>query len=446
MAPKLRRYVLDEVKSRWATMLPEHRQGFMSFEDPFLVERIKCALQALFEKQTFMSHLGLHIGESPDPFASSTLFTTAFEFTWHIGRSKSNPSTVLVDPASMPVMAMKLTFLQSVDFFQDLQCVLPDFLSSRSGRVPLPRARWKEIWAIEPSSVSGMEQSLVKLVEQALWTMMCKPVCDLAIAEAPAVDIASEPVQLEAWMVDDKDLRPKEKTSPKKKKKEKRRASVPKPLETTLEESLGLETPAEDADGSMDAGTPLHECIPEAAVSSEEDQEDMCSDADESVCMGTFHVDGEGSCMSHDPTASSTPATGFGNVRGQQAPQPSKMPTSSKLAPPELVCYIWSQTAQFGQERDPTPSSHLEPTSPVTGCTTPQVATPFSRGQWMTQPSTPSAVQTPKVVVRNTFVDIDDPDEEHRKGATRRSRSLSPSRICAGRDDPWHDARARDQW
>jgi len=426
MAPKLRRCAMDEVKSRWATLLPEHRQAFMSFEDPFLVERIKCALQALFEKQMVMSHLGLQLGDDPDPFASSTLFTTAFEFTWNISRSRSNPAVCLVDPASMPVMAMKLPFLQSVDFFQDLQCVMPDFLSLRSGRAPLPRARWKEIWAVEPSSVAGMEQSLVKLVEQALWNMMSKPACNLAIAEAPAEEQLCEPVPLEAWMLDDE----KPKGSPEKKKKKaqrQRRAPASKPLETTLEEGLGSDTPATEDERTSELCA--HE---EGAAAAGSDAEG--SEADESVCMGTFHVDGEGSDISRDPTASSTPAAGFGGTREKFAPKRLATPTSSRLAPPELVCYIWTQTAQFGQhqDREPAHGSGAEPMSPA--CTT-----PFSRGQWRgpDQPGTPSAGT--KVVVRNTFVDIEDPDDEPRGRSARCSRSLSPVRRCPSQDDAWHD-------
>lgn len=457
MAPKLRRYALDEVKSRWATLLPEHRQAFTSFEDPFLVERIKCALQALFEKQMVMSHLGLQLGDDADPFASSTLFTTAFEFTWNISRSRNNPAVCLVDPASMPVMAMKLPFLQSVDFFADLQCVLPDFLSLRSGRVPLPRARWKEIWAVEPSSVSGMEQSLVRLVEQALWNMMSKPACNLAIAEAPAPEQQAE-VPLEAWMIEDE--RPK--GASKKKKLQKQRQRPPRALETFFEEGLGFDRPgcctpaAEDADDMTS-----ERCAQDDGAASDDDasvntvvrqpSEDFSrcedfgaagSDADESVCMGTFHVDGQSLDGSRDPTASSTPALGPG--RGHRAPKAYELPatpTSSKLAPPELVCYIWTQTAQFGQQdSEAVPVPTQEPASPTASAAAPVA---FSRGHWLGlgSPSarTPaSACRTPKVVVRNTFVDIDDPDDGRPRAAVRCSRSLSPMRRCTSPDDVWY--------
>merc|ERR1719335_1240864 len=46
---------------------------------------------------------------------------------------------------------------------------MPDLLKEHTGRVMLPRARWKELWITRPSSIAQMEQLLVKLVEQALW-------------------------------------------------------------------------------------------------------------------------------------------------------------------------------------------------------------------------------------------------------------------------------------
>merc|ERR1711974_441417 len=161
MAPKLRRVSILEIKSRWAHLSLDKRKDVLCFEEPVLVDRIKASLQALYNKQEWMRSLGIQLsGVADDPFAASSLFTQAFEFTWQIARSARNPNVVLVAPSGRPVMAVKDSFLEGEKLFVEFGRVLDDFLSERCGRVPLAKPRWKEIWTSEPSSVAAVELQL----------------------------------------------------------------------------------------------------------------------------------------------------------------------------------------------------------------------------------------------------------------------------------------------
>jgi len=432
----------------------------MCFDDGGLVDRIKAALQALFEKQMLMNTLGLTMNGAQDPFASSTLFTTAFEFTWHVARSARNPQVVFMDPTRMPVMAMKASFMQSDNFFASLSSVLPDLLSERSGRVPLPRPRWKELWGSEPSSIAAMEQQLVKLVEQALWAMGSDPAYEIpeeGCQQMIADSLAGDCVMFESWMV----IKPKPKTgdaSKKKKKKKQQRSSAPHTLEPTVEE--------EDVEGHASAAIPEeNEEFP--AIEEDEAKEPSASSLaegvsdDESVGLGTFHhvtadETTSASEVSRDPTASSTPGLDLSSAKiwcsnwrppvtppgwhPPMSPPPSPPSPHKAMHPTQLVCYIWNQTSQF----EHSPRSVVGSTQAQSSDTTPQVGvTPFSRGQWTghAQPGTPKNYANNPVltaVVRNTFVDIDDPSERPAE-RIRGSRSLSPSKLGVSRDDHWPD-------
>jgi hypothetical protein len=172
----MRKVPEDEIRHRWAGLSADRRVAVMSFDDAVLVDRIKSSLQALFQKQMMMnatmSTLGMDMpGSSADPFANSTIFTQAFEFTWPASRSLQNPHLVMLEAGSLPIMAMKLDFAARPQIFEDFKALLPDLFAERSKRTPIPRARWKDLWNSEPSSVSDMERQIVKLVEQAFWTM-----------------------------------------------------------------------------------------------------------------------------------------------------------------------------------------------------------------------------------------------------------------------------------
>lgn len=103
--------------------------------------------------------------------------------------------------ASSSAVHMPEPFLAREDFFDSLRQVLPDFLSPAPGtrRAPMPRARWKELWAVQPPSATVLEQTLVKLVEQALWTLG---------ADSGGDDAGGEHVQLAEEVPDDDWMNP----------------------------------------------------------------------------------------------------------------------------------------------------------------------------------------------------------------------------------------------
>jgi hypothetical protein len=150
-----------QVRERWEALSIERRKKVMRFDDPLLVERVQIGLKDLFDTHTKMKQNLDSAGEAiPDPFASSLIFTLAFEFSF--SRSKGGKPT--------SILAIKQSFLENPCMFDILRTVLPDLLS-HSGRIPQCRPRWKDLWAVQPPSTQHMERQLVKLVEQAAWHM-----------------------------------------------------------------------------------------------------------------------------------------------------------------------------------------------------------------------------------------------------------------------------------
>jgi len=403
MAPKIRRASAEDVLRRWGGLSLEQRQNLMSWDDPSLVERIKEALQALFQKQMWMNTLGIKLDAASDPFAASTLFTSAFEFTWQISRSARSPHVVLIDPACMPVMAMKPPFLEGDRLFSDFGKVLPDLLSERSGRWPLPKARWKDLWNAEPSSVAAMEQQLVKLVEQALWAMGSDPALETPEANSSLEEERSSVsnVPLEPWMLESE---VNVKTGAPKKKKHKLKkqqralahAAVAVAPEAVAEAPVELDEKEkeEEEDGAaLEDGAGLVQPSSEVL----EEQEDV-------VCW-----------------------------RPPAKPLPSLLPHQAMPHPKQLVCYVWSQTSQL--ESNSTFQKPSVGTARPSSGGDPQASTAFSRGQWTGPCSSGAGMPMPLVqpspslvlsaVVRKTFVDIDDPNERLSE-TTRTTRSLSP--------------------
>merc|ERR1719469_361834 len=97
-------------------------------------------------------------------------------------------------------MHMKEPFLENLVLFETFTQILPDFLGERTGRRPTSRARWKDLWANEPTSMAAMDRLLACLVEQALWAMIKDP--RFSVSELPSAvhDLSSE-VPLEDWML-----------------------------------------------------------------------------------------------------------------------------------------------------------------------------------------------------------------------------------------------------
>mmetsp|Transcript_110447 Transcript_110447/g.235954 ORF Transcript_110447/g.235954 Transcript_110447/m.235954 type:complete len:549 (-) Transcript_110447:63-1709(-) len=538
MPPKLRRASEEEIQRRWAGLRAERRKALLIFDDPVLVERIKAALQRLFEQQLWSHNsLGIKMTMSADPFASSALFSSAFEFTWQMGgRNARPPGVVSVDPLRVPVMTMKPRILEGTSLFQEMRDVVPDFLSEHSGRVPLQRWRWKELWATAPSSISAMEQQLAKLVEQALWMIGSDPTCELP-DKAEEQSKASLEVAFEPWMASDSAEKSQATGGKAKRKKRKQKlrsgvaeakADTAEPEPCSISEKADADTEEEEAPamvltapddegewqyqrsavrrgrdqapdrtGARRLGTeeatsrlrsppepspePLSpEQLPDAALvevlSPVRAERAAPSDDEESVGMGTFHLPAS-AAGSACPTAASTPATadsarvraGSGS-KGRWKPAgvlgrpPGTPPSSprlchSALPSAQLVCYIWNQASKL--HADSSSESHyrdspleggidlprnLTPASQCSTATSGAVAsTPFARGRWSVAGPSLSSSPSPllgsgspsvvSAVVRNTFVDIEDPNEVPSTPSPRKSRSLSPSYFAG-----FHDA------
>lgn len=444
--PRATRASEEEVIHRWEALTFERQQDVLSFDEPVLVDRIKSALQALFEQQRLMNELGIRLQTDADPFSASTLFTCAFKFTWQIGRSSRNPNIVVMDPKRMPVMAADLDFLQTGRLFEELRNVVPDFLSSRSGRVPLSKPRWKDLWTTQPSSVSAIEQQLVKLVEQALWAMATDPSYEpeVQITSCSLVDsLDADSVPFEHWMVGASGTPQNADAKKKNKQRKKKGPSSPARVRTegsvadTVESSLDVE------DGDEPEG--LSECL---LLHEEQPVSD-----DELVDMGVLTGESKAYGMSSEPTASSTPGEGSAATKGWKScwmPAPPSPSVPQDLHPRQLVCYIWNQTSQFssqnGLDAKWNSSSDRPADTPATPISATQTrpATPSARGSSRNGRLKASGSSTPSapvlsVVVRNSFIDIDDPDEEKDSYPSRPARSLSPSHYAHfGRDD-WHD-------
>eukprot|EP00442_Polarella_glacialis_P059165 CAMPEP_0115143496 /NCGR_PEP_ID=MMETSP0227-20121206/60814_1 /TAXON_ID=89957 /ORGANISM="Polarella glacialis, Strain CCMP 1383" /LENGTH=450 /DNA_ID=CAMNT_0002552353 /DNA_START=117 /DNA_END=1469 /DNA_ORIENTATION=+ len=444
---KPRKVSEDEIQRRWHALPADQRQAAMSFDDPVLVDRIKASLQALFEKQMVMnvtmSSLGIPLSGSSDPFASSVMFTSAFELTWQLRRAARNPEIVMVNPTCMPVMAMKPEFAMRGEVFQELRIVLPDLFSEKSGRSPIPRARWKEIWSTEPSSVPQMERQIVKLVEQAFWALGVDPA--FAVDDNPvsgkvqlmAGSMDADSVEFEDWMLDTSLVLPQSPGDSRKSKKKKLKG--PAFQKPTLQQPSIEEMDDEDSE-EIDH-------LEEETVGDTEDSgsrmmnEPWPSDEDdESVGLGVFNVglaDSLNACCSTDLTAASTeastPALPNTRIKGSKlADVPSTPTRSTTMQPRQLVCYIWNQASQFPNSDDITrvaesPASNRGRSSA------------FDRGQWQNkdQSGSETPVAAAKAIVKNTFIDIEYPAEKEDVGS--RARSLPPSIFHAHDYCEWHD-------
>merc|ERR1712217_751259 len=138
-------------------------------------------------------------------FTTSALFTEVFDLPWKIHKSMENPEMVLMDPDEQPsLMTLRPEFVEDGDgkrLFDRFRQHLSDFLSMQTGRVPLPRARWKDLFASVPSSVASMEAQLAKLFEQALWAMVNEPAFSITAKELDGQNV-EEAVEVldEDWM------------------------------------------------------------------------------------------------------------------------------------------------------------------------------------------------------------------------------------------------------
>jgi hypothetical protein len=250
----------EDVELLWAALSEEQRLAALRFEEPILLDRLRSHLQGLYQKHSLMMRqLGLDASEAngTDPFEASTLLKDGFQFTFSVTRSPSSEqgSVILrMDSQTRAVLAAKPEFVDD-KFVERFRSMLPDFLSQ--ARCPLPRPRWKELFAQEPSSISALEQQLAKLIEQALWAL-AQEMRETHTAEADtaaaatkeqnqnakeqAAAAASSSVELEPWMVehDEKAKASKKVASGAGKKKKHGKGITLCPRQPTLEETPKL--------------------------------------------------------------------------------------------------------------------------------------------------------------------------------------------------------------
>lgn len=192
----------------------EQRRVVTRIEDATMVSRLRNVVDTFCQKQNWMRHMGLAIGDA-DPsksfIAGSKLFTECFYLPCAVSTSEEIPGLQFIDPENQPPwMAIRDEVLSDGgELLVRCKHALPDFLTPQAGslgRAPTPRARWKELWMNEPSTVAALEQQLAKLVEQVLWQMASDHAYALvtsAIAEEIAPDATVDcEVPFEDWMID----------------------------------------------------------------------------------------------------------------------------------------------------------------------------------------------------------------------------------------------------
>eukprot|EP00929_Paragymnodinium_shiwhaense_P120714 TRINITY_DN92744_c0_g1_i1.p1 TRINITY_DN92744_c0_g1~~TRINITY_DN92744_c0_g1_i1.p1 ORF type:complete len:513 (+),score=98.83 TRINITY_DN92744_c0_g1_i1:236-1774(+) len=497
----------EDVRLRWKCLSLPQRQLAMCFDDPHILERITSALQSVHEMQTVLQQFGVKLFGDTDPLAESAFMKAAFEFTVQVGRNTKDPAVMLLHQS--PVLKMKDAFLQREDMLDYISEILPDFLNAReSGRQPMPKARWKELWAVEPSSAQAIEKQLAKLVEQSLWALTAK-------APTPIIEEAVEEVLPEDWIDSEDDKAAKaavespKKQKKKQKQKQKKKASTrtastgaddleldaSEPLvDSNLSEAASATPAGGDVDTLSCSGmatstwSPSIGCmtsmmtLPTPPTPFSRQDTAAMSDGEESyVGMGTMHMSiGAASSplgvSSWEPTASSTPAESSSWAHKVQksvsltqpvTPPASPRPCSSSHGgaplrsgkaphPPHLVCYIWHQASDIVSTRFAAaavsndvvdaPGVADSAAGGAEECETPSMR---RFGQWLRPNGTGSAltssIQSPAcAVVRNTFVTIDDPDEESETVAPPlRARSVSPMPSWQGLcDRTWYKASA----
>jgi len=427
-----------EVLQRLTALSLEQRRAALRFEDAALVGRLRTALQVLFEKQSMMQQLCVNMGceGGDDAFEVSILLKQAFEFTFGTGRLVSDPS--VIHQLAAPVLIMKGAFLQDPQHLYDqMRGILPDFLSPKAPRPRLPKARWKELWATEPTSMAALEQQLAKLTEQALWAMAAEPEPMPTVAEAEADDGA---VEMEPWMAEHDEEVSKARAKPAKKKKKNRKPKA-QPTSELTEDATG--EPVED----------LEDDGQEADEPEDLEEEDSVPTKDNSIFVEGSYLtlpfpvpdcrdEEERSMPTSSGAATSSGALGAydGDMpwchRPPLTPPSSPLGTSRTWRPAQLVNYLWGQTSQLSQLADglelpqqccSSPSAPVSTHTPVTpmSCASSQGGTPWSRGQWRPFPQASGSGGTPRVVVRNTFIDMEVDDSGN--AGHRSSRSLSPS-------------------
>jgi hypothetical protein len=425
----------------------EQRQAVMHFDDAVLVQRVRSALQALYEKHTIMMQLCANLGcegdAKSDPFESSTLLKEAFQFTYGYARLANDPSVIMMSASDSPMLVMKADFVREPSrLIIQMKCILPDFLSTQTSRTPMSKARWKDLWASEPASMALLEKQLAKLTEQALWAMASDPLPTTS-QDPQALDAV-----LETWMTKhDQEIAKSRESASKagKKKKRKQKTLHTVHTEECAEEDALRETSDREVDDSLN-------------IDELESKDDVVESAELLEAEETEEADAERADIIVDGQYISYPSVDgydgdhcFGSCDLRPPRTPPSSPCASRLwEPPQVMNYIWGQTSQ---EAEPSIKEFVHEPSEIASTKTPasrgssSQGTPWTRGQWLPfTPDVPGHCCNARVVVRNTFIDLD--VKSDCSAAKRSSRSLSPSSCTPKRalQSPPVLAPVEDQW
>jgi len=373
LPPKVKQVCEDEIMRRWHALNAEWRQIALTFCDELLVERLGTSFTTLLENNRRMRQMGISIAGTAaanSRLADPSLLISCFHMS-----KKSLKVDNIADDASddeSPIFFIDLKFVEDDTIIERCRAALPDFLRLRSGRRAMPQARWKDLFARDPASVTVFQQQLAKLIEQAFWAI-----------EIEEIVLHEDQIVLEPWM-EDVDSKPaatassKGKASRKKNRKQKSQNnkvdSSPVTPSTVATESCLLDDVSTRADDStpMDSDNET-----ENAAAEEYDAASCIDDAVESSRQTSMASDGWMRQMSSLSGIDTTP--------------------SRQLTTPASWPFTWS------------------------GCTTP--LTPYSN-QWAV-----AAI----VHSKNTFLHIIEGDEltemaEMASCSRRRSTSVPPLR------------------
>eukprot|EP00930_Biecheleria_cincta_P001463 TRINITY_DN102600_c0_g1_i1.p1 TRINITY_DN102600_c0_g1~~TRINITY_DN102600_c0_g1_i1.p1 ORF type:complete len:402 (+),score=81.26 TRINITY_DN102600_c0_g1_i1:45-1208(+) len=376
---KLERADEGEIRRRWAALDLPKRQAAMYFEDPGLITCIRNAVQNLFQKQVMMAKLGMWQGHEsePDLLLDSVFLKDIFDLHWIVEKSPEFEDAVLMNPEIQPaLMTLKPAACEGCVIFDCLRLALPDFLGSKTGRGPLPRARWKQLWAVEPSSVGAFEQQLAKLAEQALWALGLNHACEARREESRP----QAHVEVEDWMLESTvPLPPNAGSKSKKKKHKSKKHGIASNSEVLDSEASVQPQDVDEKEADMEVAA---SCLTCKSGDAERHQEQS------SVEEGMTAIDSRPS----EPEVLQT------------APE-----TVSQTAQEAVAHQYWDW------------HSDMERTTAFHWCLP---SNPFSRGFWSSSRSS-ARVEGPSAVVRNTFIDIVE-QEDTSQSHLRMSRSLSP--------------------
>eukprot|EP00928_Gymnodinium_smaydae_P038409 TRINITY_DN26504_c0_g1_i1.p1 TRINITY_DN26504_c0_g1~~TRINITY_DN26504_c0_g1_i1.p1 ORF type:complete len:482 (-),score=110.14 TRINITY_DN26504_c0_g1_i1:150-1595(-) len=469
---KVTRAEEDAVRRRWAALTREQRLAATRFEDAGLISCIREGVQTLYVDQCRMLRMGLRSSSKgqPDLNVDSSVLRDVLDLPWRLERSGDYPDAFTMDlEDQQSLMTLRDSMLDGELLFVHLRGVLPDLLSAHSGRTPVHRARWKQLWKA-PSSATAMDRQLAQLVEQALWSMASSaPAAAAAAAESAAAAAAAEEataavVEDEDWMFDDSDCKVAASSSssrPSGRSPKQSRAAKPSKAERRAKAAARLaaeaaeEAEAAAAAEAAEAADAEEECLEVEEVGA--DATTISAEPEGSRSVGGAWADAP-TRQRHSRSAPKAESTSVEELPSQVA---ASNAASSESAESDASGTNGARDALFNEDVSGTSErkqavlehhfwSARDRRLPVLGWCLP--ALPWSRGYWAPIPEGQRYPDV-SVVVRNTFLDIDDFSDAAFSASARLSRSLSPrptkgrraalSGTSDGDGDSWEDA---DGW